>query len=90
MCGSHPIAIIIGMVGGISPTFIHPGPGYAASCYPKDTQALAAAGGRFDVEVSRVKEVLHGNADRSAGSFASSRACPAGFPERPLSSWGLD
>ena len=40
----HEVARAMGFDGRISPKFLHPGPGFGGSCFPKDTQALAVMG----------------------------------------------
>jgi UDPglucose 6-dehydrogenase len=57
----HIVSKTIGMDGRIGPKFLHPGPGYGGSCFPKDTRALAATGDKFGVEMSLIREVIRSN-----------------------------
>ena len=57
----HQIARSMGMDGRISPKFLHPGPGYGGSCFPKDTKAVAATGDEYGVDMSVIKAVIEAN-----------------------------
>ena len=51
----------MGMDGRIGSKFLHPGPGYGGSCFPKDTRALVEIGYKYGVEMSLVKKVIELN-----------------------------
>ena len=57
----HQVAKSMGMDGRISPKFLHPGPGYGGSCFPKDTKAVAATGDELGVDMSVIKSVIAAN-----------------------------
>jgi UDPglucose 6-dehydrogenase len=59
-CDVHDVARAIGMDRRIGSKFLHPGPGFGGSCFPKDTQALASVArdfGRDSMIVDAVIEV---------------------------------
>lgn len=51
----------LGMDGRINGKFLHAGPGYGGSCFPKDTKALVEIGKIHDVDMSLIKEVIKSN-----------------------------
>lgn len=55
------VAKAMGMDGRIGPKFLHAGPGYGGSCFPKDTKALVEIGNKYNVNMSLVKEVINLN-----------------------------
>ncbi|MCK5675124.1 MAG: UDP-glucose/GDP-mannose dehydrogenase family protein [Spirochaetales bacterium] len=57
----HTIAKTMGMDGRISPKFLHPGPGYGGSCFPKDTMAVVQTGDKFGVDMSLIRSVIEAN-----------------------------
>jgi UDPglucose 6-dehydrogenase len=54
----------IGLDKRISPTFLHAGPGYGGSCFPKDTKALAQTARLADVPLTLVDATIAANASR--------------------------
>ena len=57
----HQIARAMGLDGRISPKFLHPGPGYGGSCFPKDTRALCSIAENFGYEFKSLKAVVSVN-----------------------------
>ncbi|MFD1344449.1 UDP-glucose dehydrogenase family protein [Litorisediminicola beolgyonensis] len=53
----------MGLDGRIGKTFLHAGPGYGGSCFPKDTKALARIGQDHASPVSIVETVIKVNED---------------------------
>jgi UDPglucose 6-dehydrogenase len=57
----NQIAKAMGMDGRISPKFLHPGPGYGGSCFPKDTRALSAIANGYQYDFKLIKAVIEAN-----------------------------
>ncbi|MDD5154050.1 MAG: UDP-glucose/GDP-mannose dehydrogenase family protein [Desulfovibrionales bacterium] len=57
----HHVARAMGLDGRIGPKFLHPGPGYGGSCFPKDTLALAHLGRKQGSPLSIVETVIEVN-----------------------------
>lgn len=57
----HHVAKGMGLDNRIGPKFLHPGPGYGGSCFPKDTQALADIARRVDLPFEIVETVIRVN-----------------------------
>jgi len=51
----------MGKDGRISPKFLHPGPGYGGSCFPKDTKALAEIGKATGAHVTLIEQTIQAN-----------------------------
>ncbi|MGF9775887.1 UDP-glucose/GDP-mannose dehydrogenase family protein [Priestia aryabhattai] len=55
------IAKAMGMDGRISPKFLHAGPGYGGSCFPKDTLAIADIGRKHGEEMLVIEAAIKAN-----------------------------
>jgi UDPglucose 6-dehydrogenase len=60
-CDVHDVAKAIGMDRRIGNKFLHPGPGFGGSCFPKDTQALASVAREFGRDSLIVNAVIEVN-----------------------------
>jgi UDPglucose 6-dehydrogenase len=60
-CDVHDVARGMGMDNRIGRKFLHPGPGYGGSCFPKDTKAFTKVGDKYGVDTSVVDAVIAAN-----------------------------
>jgi UDPglucose 6-dehydrogenase len=63
----HEVAKGMGLDGRIGRKFLHPGPGYGGSCFPKDTVALARTARTAGAPLHLVESVVEVNEARKAG-----------------------
>ena len=62
----HDVAKGIGLDKRIGSKFLHPGPGYGGSCFPKDTLALVQTAKDYDSNLSLVETVVQYNKQRKS------------------------
>jgi UDPglucose 6-dehydrogenase len=60
-CDVHDVARGIGMDKRIGSKFLHPGPGFGGSCFPKDTRALSSVARQFECDSLIVDAVVEVN-----------------------------
>jgi UDPglucose 6-dehydrogenase len=60
-CDVHEVARAIGMDRRIGSKFLHPGPGFGGSCFPKDISALSVIGKQFSSPTRIVDAVIKVN-----------------------------
>jgi len=61
----HKVAKGMGLDGRISSKFLHPGPGFGGSCFPKDTRAISQIAKQHGYEFKIVDAVIKVNDERS-------------------------
>ncbi len=67
-CDVHDVARGMGMDKRVGTKFLHPGPGYGGSCFPKDTRALTTVADSYGVETLIVDAVIEAN-ERQRGAM---------------------
>ena len=86
----HDVARGIGLDGRIGRKFLHPGPGYGGSCFPKDTLALARIAQDWGAPSRLVEATVAVNDARKAGMAARVvAACGGSVRGKTLAVLGL-
>ena len=66
------VSIGMGLGGRIGKKFLHPGPGYGGSCFPKDTLALVKTAQDFKSPLKLIEHVVESNKKRKKVMFKKS------------------
>ncbi len=85
----HGVARGMGLDKRIGPKFLHPGPGYGGSCFPKDTRGLAALGKSLGVPQQIVESAIGVNDAQQGLVAAKLSAAIGGFAGRTVAVLGL-
>jgi len=65
----NDVSIGIGLDGRIGKKFLHPGPGYGGSCFPKDTLALVKTAQDFNSPLGLIEHVVESNNNRKKNIY---------------------
>ena len=57
----HKVANAMGQDGRISDKFLHPGPGFGGSCFPKDLEALLSISNNYNIKMKTVESAIIAN-----------------------------
>src|SRR5437588_5875673 len=88
-CDVHEVARAIGMDRRIGSKFLHPGPGFGGSCFPKDTRALAAIGREFSSPMRIVDAVIEVNEKQRLSMVPKIENLAGGLKGRRIAVLGL-
>ena len=85
----HGVAKGMGLDKRIGSKFLHPGPGFGGSCFPKDTRALVALGAELGVPQLIVEHAIAVNERQKTITFEKMRDALGGVRGRTVALLGL-
>lgn len=88
-CDVHEVARAIGMDRRIGAKFLHPGPGFGGSCFPKDARALSAIGKQFGCDTRIVDAVIEVNQKQRQAMVPKIEKLAGGLVGKPVAVLGL-
>jgi UDPglucose 6-dehydrogenase len=88
-CDVHDVARAIGMDGRIGKKFLHPGPGFGGSCFPKDTRALVSIAREYNCDSLIVQSVIEVNERQRAAMVPKIEALAGGLEGKAIAVLGL-
>ena len=83
------VSIGIGLDGRIGKKFLHPGPGYGGSCFPKDTLALVKTAQDNGSPLNLVQHVVKSNKDRKKNMYKRILDALGDYNKKKISILGL-
>ena len=88
-CDVHDVARAMGMDGRIGRKFLHPGPGFGGSCFPKDTRALSSVAHKYGGESLIVDAVIEVNRRQRAAMVPKIEKLAEGLEGKTVAVLGL-
>jgi len=85
----HDVAKAMGLDGRIGRKFLHPGPGYGGSCFPKDTLSLINFSAEYGVRQRIVSAVVEANARQRERMIEKCEEMTGGVAGKTLAVLGL-
>jgi UDPglucose 6-dehydrogenase len=80
----------LGLDRRIGPDFLHPGPGWGGSCFPKDTRALVSIAEQGGYDFKLLRGVIASNSEQHERMVAKVRNAVGGsLAGRTVAVWGL-
>jgi UDPglucose 6-dehydrogenase len=83
------VANAMGKDGRISPKFLHAGPGYGGSCFPKDTKALADIGKKYNSRLTLIEKTIEANENQKRFMVEKIKEAMGGVSGKTLAVLGL-
>ena len=83
------VSIGIGLDGRIGKKFLHPGPGYGGSCFPKDTLALVKTAQDNNSPLNLVEHVVKSNKNRKKNMYKRILNALGDYEKKKISILGL-
>jgi UDPglucose 6-dehydrogenase len=88
-CDVHQVARAVGMDRRIGNKFLHAGPGFGGSCFPKDTRALSVIGRQYNSPTTIVDAVIDVNDRQRKSMLPKIEKIVGGLPGRRVAVFGL-
>ena len=88
-CDVHQVARAVGMDRRIGSKFLHPGPGFGGSCFPKDTRALGGIGRQYDSPTTIVDAVIDVNDRQRKSMLPKIEKIAGGLSGKRIAVFGL-
>ena len=88
-CDVHEVARAIGMDRRIGSKFLHPGPGFGGSCFPKDTRALSAIARQYSSPSRIVDAVIEVNQQQRLSMVPKIESLAEGLSGKRIAVLGL-
>ena len=83
------VAKAIGKDGRIGSKFLHPGPGYGCSCFPKDTRALVKIAGDYGEKLNIVETTIETNEKQKLRAAKKIETALGGLSGKTIAILGL-